>query len=53
MVLEELSIHEVYQQMDEGTERSMLSSGERNQQEEGQVSGPCISKLEGRIIIKF
>jgi len=29
VVLEELSIHKGYQQMDEGTERSMLSFGER------------------------
>lgn len=44
VVQEELSIHEVYQQMDEGTEKSLLSTGERNRQEEGQVSGPCVSK---------
>lgn len=46
MVLKELSFSKGYQQRDEGTEKSTLSTGERNWQENDQVSEPWVSKLE-------
>lgn len=53
VVLEEVNIHEGYQQMDEGTEKSMFSFEERNWREAGQASGAGMSRLEVRIIFKF
>lgn len=46
VVLKELSFRKGYQQRDEGTEKSTLSTGERNWQEKDQVSESWVSKLE-------